>query len=81
MTNEASLLKYNRFFMNDRAVIEENSPTSINPNSASDKLNHFVGESVPIIDKNNKILGIISENDVLKAYSEITEKIRKIEKN
>ena len=25
--------------MNDRAVIEENSPTSINPNSASDKLN------------------------------------------
>ena len=39
MTNEASLLKYNKFFMNNRAVIEENSPTSINPNSASDKLN------------------------------------------
>ena len=44
-------------------------------------LEKFVGENIPILDNNNKIIGIISENDVLKAYSEITESIRNIEKN
>ena len=71
---------------NDRAIkYIENKIIKLSPEDniliSINKLNHFVGESVPIIDKNNKILGIISENDVLKAYSEITEKIRKIEKN
>ena len=45
------------------------------------KLGKFVGESVPIVDKNNKFVGIISENDVLNAYSKIAETIRNIEKN
>ena len=44
-------------------------------------LEKFVGENIPILDDNKKIIGIISENDVLKAYSEITESIRHIEKN
>ena len=44
-------------------------------------LEKFVGENIPILDDNKKIIGIISENDVLKAYSEITESIRNIEKN
>ena len=44
-------------------------------------LEKFVGENIPILDDNKKVIGIISENDVLKAYSEITESIRNIEKN
>ena len=44
------------------------------------KLGKFVGESVPIIDKNKKFIGIISENDVLNAYGQISEIIRNIEK-
>ena len=44
-------------------------------------LEKFVGENIPILDDNKKIIGIISENDVLRAYSEITESIRNIEKN
>ena len=44
-------------------------------------LEEFVGENVHIIDEQKKVLGVISENDVLKAYSEISESIRNIEKN
>ena len=44
-------------------------------------LEKFVGENIPILDNNKKLVGIISENDVLKAYSEITASIRNIEKN
>ena len=44
-------------------------------------LEKFVGENVPIIDKEKNILGVISENDVLKAYSEISKSIRNTERN
>ena len=45
-------------------------------------LSKFVGESVPVIDtKSNKIIGIISENDVLSAYLNISQEIKNIEKN
>ena len=38
------------------------------------KLSNFVGESVPIVDKsNNNFIGIISENDVLEAYLNISD--------
>lgn len=46
------------------------------------KLSSFVGESIPIIDKQSKkLIGIISENDVLAAYLEISDDINHIEKN
>ena len=46
------------------------------------KLSKFVGESIPIIDKKTKnMIGIISENDVLKAYLDISDEINKIEKH
>lgn len=46
------------------------------------KLSSFVGESIPIIDKQSKkLIGIISENDVLAAYLEISDNINHIEKN
>ena len=46
------------------------------------KLSNFVGESVPIVDKsNNNFIGIISENDVLEAYLNISDEINHIEKD
>ena len=46
------------------------------------KLSNFVGESIPIIDKHDKkLIGIISENDILTAYLEISDDINNIEKN
>ena len=44
-------------------------------------LEKFVGENIPILDNKKRVIGIISENDVLKAYSEIAKSIRNIEKN
>ena len=63
----------------------EKNPLTIDKNSNVNEviktLSDFVGESVPIIDKkNNILLGIISENDVLNSYSEISSEIRSIEK-
>ena len=58
-------------------IIDKN----LNVNEVIKTLSNFVGESVPIIDKENNILvGIISENDVLNSYSEISSEIRSIEK-
>ena len=57
----------------------------INPNQSvyeiMNILKNFVGESIPVVDDQNKLIGIISENDVLKAYDQITQTIRNIEKN
>ena len=45
-------------------------------------LSNFVGESIPIVDKETKVMhGIISENDVLVAYLEISNEINQIEKH
>ena len=46
------------------------------------KLSRFVGESIPIINKKTgDMTGIISENDVLKAYLDVSEEINLIEKH
>lgn len=45
-------------------------------------LSTFVGESIPIVNVHTKeMIGIISENDVLVAYLEVSEEINQIEKN
>ncbi len=64
----------------------EKKPLIIDPNtsllSVIKKLSNFVGESIPIVNKKtNAMIGIISENDVLKAYLEISEEINQIEKH
>jgi CIC family chloride channel protein len=46
-----------------------------------EKLSNFVGESIPLVNsENNKMLGIISENDVLDAYIKLSNEIKNIEK-
>ena len=64
----------------------EKNPLIIDQNSnlifVIKKLSKFVGESIPIINKKNgEMIGIISENDVLKAYLDISEEINLIEKH
>ena len=43
-----------------------------------EKCKGFVGESIPVIDKHQKLLGIFSENDLFIYYSKAQE-IRKTE--
>ena len=52
-----------------------------NINETINILGSFVGESVPVIDNKNVLIGIISENNVLQIYRNITSEIRSIEKN
>ena len=64
----------------------EKQPLIIDPNSnlifVIKKLSKFVGESIPIVNKkNNVVIGIISENDVLQAYLDISDEINQIEKH
>ena len=64
----------------------ESKPLIIDPNSnlifVIKKLSRFVGESIPIVDKKtNQMVGIISENDVLQAYLDISTEINLIEKH
>ena len=50
--------------------------------SSIEKLSKFVGESVPVVEKSSKkLIGIVSENDVLDAYLKISYEINQIEKN
>ena len=64
---------------------KEKDPIIINPNQniyeIMNILKDFVGESIPVVNDKNKLIGVISENDVLKAYDQITQTIRNIEKN
>ena len=64
----------------------ENKPLVLNSElslmSSIEKLSKFIGESVPVVEKSSKkLLGIISENDVLDAYLKISYEINQIEKN
>ena len=52
-----------------------------NINEVIKVLTNFVGESVPVINKDSgAIVGVISESDVLKSYNQISSEIRSIEK-
>ena len=66
-------------FLQDKPIILNSNISLLD---AIKKLSNFVGESIPIIDKQSKkLIGIISENDVLAAYLEISDEIINIEKN
>ena len=66
--------------------LKETKPLVLDPDlsllNSIKKLSKFVGESVPIIKRpNQEFLGIISENDVLEAYLEISNEVNHIEKD
>ena len=45
------------------------------------KASNFVGESIPIIGKDNKFLGVITEADLFSQYLEVQSRISNIEKD
>ena len=66
-------------------LLKEKKHIILNPNHSIletiEKLSNFVGESIPIVNpEDNKILGIISENDILDAYIKLSNQIKDIEK-
>ena len=40
---------------------------------------NFIGESIPIIDKNSKLVGVVSESDMFKIFLKTSEMVHKIE--
>jgi len=66
-------------------LLKEKKHIILSPNEnilgTIEKLSNFVGESIPIVDSDsNKMLGIISENDILDAYIKLSNEIKNIEK-
>ena len=48
---------------------------------AIEKASNFVGESIPIIDEHNVLMGVITEADLFSQYLEVQRKISNIEKD
>lgn len=65
--------------------LKEQNHIKINPDTnlinTINILKKFVGESIPIVDNKNDIIGIITESDVLKAFTDISDEIKNIEKH
>ena len=66
-------------------LLKEKKHIILNPNHSIletiEKLSNFVGESIPVVNpEDNRMLGIISENDILDAYIQLSNQIKYIEK-
>ena len=44
------------------------------------KASNFVGESIPVVDDNNKLIGVVTEADLFSEYLQVQQKISLIEK-
>ena len=66
-------------------VIKPYDPLKINKNctvsEAIQRASNFVGESIPVVDENNFLLGVITEADLFSSYLGVQSKISKIEKD
>ena len=49
--------------------------------NAIEKASNFVGESIPVLDRENKLLGVITEADLFSQYLEVQSRISNIEKD
>ena len=83
---EVYLIWYDQLCVdNFPASVKEEKPLLLKSDmsvlKATKVLEKFIGENIPILDDKKRVIGIISENDILKAYNEISISIRKIEKN
>ena len=67
------------------SIIQENSPLYIekasNISDAIIKISNFVGESVPVIDRNRILKGVVTEADLFLEYLKVQDKISEIEKD
>ena len=58
-------------------IIQKNDSIS----EAIEKASNFVGESIPIVDENNVILGVVTEADLFSEYLKVQSRISNIEKD
>ncbi len=66
-------------------IIQENNPLQLekfsNISDAIVKLSNFVGESVPVTDKDGMFMGVVTESDLFSAYIKVQDQISDIEKD
>ena len=48
---------------------------------AINKASSFIGESIPVVDDENRLLGVVTEADLFSEYLSVQEKITLIEKD
>ena len=67
------------------SIIQEDSPLYIekasNISDAIIKISNFVGESVPVVDRNQILKGVVTEADLFLEYLKVQDKISEIEKD
>jgi CIC family chloride channel protein len=70
---------------NSTTLIEDTSPLTLNINlNVSDaivKVSNFVGESIPLVDNDGKLLGVLNESDLFLQYLKVQDDISHIEKD
>ena len=55
--------------------------SNLNISDAIIKASNFVGVSIPVVDSDKKLLGVVTEADLFSEYLEIQDKISEIEKD
>ena len=78
--------KVNSILSNNTAnLIQDNNPLYIEKSSnisdAIIKISNFVGESVPVVDSNRILKGVVTESDLFLEYLKVQDKISEIEKD
>jgi CIC family chloride channel protein len=66
-------------------IIGDKNPLTLNSNlsvsESIEKASNFVGESLPVVDNENNLLGVVTESDLFKEYLSTQTKISNIEKD
>ena len=66
-------------------LIEDTLPLTLNINldvsEAIVRVSNFVGESIPVVDHDGKLLGVLNESDLFLQYLRIQDTISHIEKD
>ena len=68
-----------------KSIPKDTSPLTLNSNlnisEAIVKVSNFVGESIPVVDGHNKLLGVLNEADLFLEYLKVQDAISYIEKD
>ena len=68
-----------------KKVLIDRKPLCLNINEsvseAITKASNFVGESIPVVNQTNKMVGVITEADLFLQYLSVQESISNIEKD
>ena len=68
-----------------KSIPKDTSPLTLNTNlnisEAIVKVSNFVGESIPVVDEHDKLLGVLNEADLFLEYLKVQDAISYIEKD